>query len=245
MIYGRKRVEELVSRMIVIPPDREAALEMIYALLFPELPPTLAEIILANPQIALENNAFSANLAFGMVDTGLEFREESLRNERYRHVFRQVNALGYELLQREFPCSLVSKTETQFWLLSTGAQAAKDLAQEAVIPGSVRAAFAEQLLLALAACRELMLLLLQHLSSSWSEGKKTLAIRTISRTADEALNNSPIHEDQLVHEAAGPARFHRMNLENSSFRQEAERVADSLACGFRSLNRSKLPASLH
>lgn len=241
MFYGRKRVEDLVSRMIFIPPDREAALEMVYALIFPELPSTLAEIILENPQLVIgSNSALSSNLAFGLVDTGLEYREESLRNEKYRVVFRRVNALGYELIQREFRCPLVSNTESQFWMLSTGAQAAKDLAQEESIPGSVRAAFAEQLLLALSECRELMLLLLQHLSSSWSEGKKHAAIRTIARTTGEALSNTPIAESTLLHEATGPARFHRINLENDSFRQEAERVEDSLICGFRSQSRAKL-----
>ena len=95
MFYGRRKVEELVSRMILLPPDREAVLELIHALLYPELPPTLAEIILANPHMALEENPFSANLAFGLVDTGLEYREESQRYEKYRSVFRQVNALGF------------------------------------------------------------------------------------------------------------------------------------------------------
>lgn len=234
MFYGRKKVEELVSRMIWTPPEREAVLELIYALVYPELPPTLAEVILANPQIVLEGGAFPANLAFGLVDTGLEFREESKRNERYRSYFRQVNALGYELEQREFPSAFVNTTASRFWLLATGAQAAKDLSTEETLPGSLRATFTEQLILALSGCRELMLLLLQHLSASWSEGKKTYTIRVIGRTTEEALHNQPLLQGQLVHDIGGDARFHEIHLENQAFRQEAERVTDSLAAGFRS-----------
>lgn len=242
MIYGRKKVEDLVSRMILIPPEREAALELVYALPYPELPPTLAEIIVQNPHMVLQDNPFPANLAFALVDTGLEYREESKRHERYRHVFRQFNAVNFELEQREFPCSFVPVISSRFWLLSTGAQAVRDLASEESLPGSVRATLSEQLLLALSGCRELMMLLLQHLSQTWSETKKSGTIRLIVKTTEEALHNDPILEHELVLPASGPARFFRPNLENSSFRQEAERVCDSLVAGFSSTMKSLAPA---
>lgn len=231
MLNGR-RIRQLVERTGTEPVEWEALRELVYLLEFPETPPAVAGALVQRTELCVGSSRFPSNLAYGVLDSNLEYRSASDRDRRTRKYFRQIHLVGFHLDRELDPSGFVHRIEDRFALLNSGALIAIDLGNDDLPNGNLRATLVEELVRGLAEEPELMVRVVKHVTGAWSPFIRHRFRRRITDVVQSALATRALEgideTDTRLLDPHGPIRFTRARLEDDRFVSTARDIEEIL-----------------
>lgn len=210
---------KLVAKLSKVPPERAAALGIIYLLLDPKAPALLSQNISERPELLSPAHCFHSNLALGLTDTALEYRSENERNNLTRKVFRQL--AGLSSFEKEH-AAIYDFLEPRYWALFRSYHSTCELLSERELRNMELAIFVEDLIRALSEQRAAITALLYYrLRESVKRASYQRLARRVEHTVQEAWKNSAAEQAELLANIDAPIRFSGAAYSDPEFKNAA------------------------